>query len=102
MKFEVDKFYELMVLESVLNTDIDAEIPGAEAGFRVGMVARCVGFEFRKVRKSRGRYAKLTTMIDGKVVAFYERVSKNDIGRGAWLELEPLVVLARAEETGAL
>ena len=37
-----------------------------------------------------------------KVITYFERVSSNDIGRGGYLELEPLVVLARAEETGLL
>lgn len=99
MKFEVDKFYECLLVKEISAVDCDlCRVMEISAG----QVARCVGFEFRKIKRNRGRYAKFMTRKDGIVFAFYERVSSNDIGSGTWFELEPLVVLARNEETGAL
>lgn len=99
MKFEVGHFYESVLVKeiSAVNCDLCRVVE-----IRVGQVIRCERFEFRKLGRSHGRYARLTTVRDGKVFAFYERVSSNDIGSGTWVELEPLVVLARAEETGVL
>jgi len=109
LKLEVGSFYEFVIDRSFDFQDADFFEPGSAAYLvRAGTVVRCVEIVKRNGGRGRGRYAALRLQVglpyDGGtyVSTIYERVSSNNIGQGGYIELEPLVVLARAEETGAL
>lgn len=99
-KLAVDAYYENLYDKHVEAGDVEND--GLMFVVLQGAVARCVGIVRRPGSRGRGRYAEMRILWGDKVITYFERVSSNDIGRGGYLELEPLVVLARAEETGLL
>jgi hypothetical protein len=67
-------------------------------------IVYCDGFVTREGSKGRGRYARLLTHRGGehdKVVLFY-RVSRNNRGQASWQELNPMLVIALADEIPTL
>ena len=62
-------------------------------------VVLCTAIVHRSGKSGRGRYARfLHQDADGETHTLFHRVSRTGRGRGDWNELNPMVVLARAED----
>lgn len=96
MTFEAGTFYELRS-NVMYFTGKDVE-NAKEIKLTRGEIVLCSDIiPMRKGEEGRGKYARLLLHSDGANFVLFHRLSRHGRGAGEWREVNPMIVLAKAD-----
>lgn len=97
--FEPGGYYELRS-NVLLYSGKDVENWSSKSDFKLrrGEIVLCTGIvSMRYGEQGRGKYARLVVASDGGEWILFHRLSRHSRGAGEWREVNPMIVLAKAD-----